>query len=132
VFICRVGRYSTLEVMTARFLYAITEGIAIDTDHRAVDVDWDAPVHNEEEQGDEQQQEGDEGGEGEPGSGRGGRRGGRGRGGGGGGGGRGGRGGGTLARLARVLERSLSEDQPAEGEGALHDDDDDAGSDRES
>jgi len=35
-------RYSCLEVMRKKILYAITECRAIDTDHRAADLDWDA------------------------------------------------------------------------------------------
>lgn len=41
-------RYSSYEVMVAKFLYAITEGIAIDADHRAADLNWDAPLDDAE------------------------------------------------------------------------------------
>ena len=35
-------RYTSKENMVAKFLYAITEGVAIDTDHAADNVDWEA------------------------------------------------------------------------------------------
>ncbi|OII71546.1 HECT domain-containing family protein [Cryptosporidium andersoni] len=34
-------RYSSREILMEKLLYAITEGIAIDTDNRATDIDWD-------------------------------------------------------------------------------------------
>jgi len=53
-------KYNSYEIMHSKFLYAINEGIAIDTDHRAVDVDWDAPVENTEEKEQEERNDQDE------------------------------------------------------------------------